>query len=276
MPKKRKIQQNLKRIGILVGSGLLLVMGLLYAFQDRLIFLPTGLPRDHSYTFSAPYEEFTLEAEDGALLNALHFTRKDPKGVIVYYHGNAGNLERWGSVVQFFVQKNWDVVVMDYRGYGKSTGERSEEALFSDAQLFYQYVLKHFDEAEILVYGRSLGTAMATKIASQNQPAHLILETPFYDLHDIAKKRFPLLPLKSLLKYKFNSYQHMQSVNSPITILHGTEDTVVPLDSGEKLYNSIPGIRKRLVVIPGGAHNNLVEFPEYLEEMEVLLGVKNI
>ncbi len=276
MAKKRRIQQHLKGIGILVVSGLLLAMGLLYAFQDRLIFLPTGLPQDYSYTFPVPYEEFTLEAKDGALLNALHFTREDPKGIIVYYHGNAGNLERWGSVVQFFVQKNWEVVVMDYRGYGKSTGERSEKALFSDAQLFYQYARKHFDETKILVYGRSLGTAMATKIASQNQPGHLILETPFFNLYDVARKRFPLLPVKPLLKYQFNSNQYIQSVNCPVTILHGTEDTVVPLVSGEKLFESIPNSHKKMVVVPGGAHNNLVEFPEYLDEIDTLLGTKDI
>ncbi|MEM1336389.1 MAG: alpha/beta hydrolase [Bacteroidota bacterium] len=275
MAKKQRIQQHLKRIGILFISGLLLTMGFLYAFQDQLIFLPTTLPQDHSYTFAVPFKEFTLEAKDGALLNALHFTRKDPKGIIVYYHGNAGNLERWGNVVQFFVQKNWEVVVMDYRGYGKSTGERSEKALFSDAALFYQYALKYFDQEQILVYGRSLGTAMASKIAAQNQPAHLILETPFYNLYDIAKKRIPLLPLRSLLKYEFNSYQHLQAVNCPITILHGTADKVVPLDSGEKLYHSIPGTQKKIVIIPGGAHNNLVTFPEYLEEINALLGVKN-
>ena len=257
-------------------SGLLLAMGLLYAFQDRLIFLPTALPTEHSYTFSEPYRELTLRAGDGALLNGLHFTRKQPEGVIIYFHGNAGNLERWGNIVQLFVKKNWEVVVMDYRGYGKSTGERSEKALFSDAELFYQYTLQHFDEAKIFVYGRSLGSAMATKIAAQNKPAHLILETPFYNLYDVAKTRFPFLPIKALLKYEFNSNQYIQSVSSPVTIIHGTEDTVIPLASGEKLFESIPNSHKKMVVVPGGAHNNLVEFQEYLEEINVLLGFKDI
>ena len=165
---------------------------------------------------------------------------------------------------------------MDYRGYGKSTGERSEKALFSDAQLFYQYALEHFDETKILVYGRSLGTAMATKIAAQNQPAHLILETPFYNLHDVAKKRFPFLPVKPLLKYQFNSHQHIQSVICPVTIIHGTEDTVIPLVSGEKLFESIPNSHKKMVIVPGGAHNNLVQFREYLEEINAVLGFKDI
>ncbi len=257
-------------------SGLLLTMGLLYAFQDRLIFLPTVLPTEHSYTFTEPHRELTLYADDGALLNGLHFTRERPEGLIVYFHGNAGNLERWGGIVQLFVKKNWEVVVMDYRGFGKSTGERSEKALFSDAQLFYQYALEHFDETNILVYGRSLGTAMATKIAAQNQPSHLILETPFYNLHDVAKKRFPLLPVKSLLKYEFNSNQHIQSVICPVTIIHGTEDTVIPLVSAEKLFESIPNSHKEMVVVPGGAHNNLAKFGEYLEAINAVLGFKDI
>ncbi len=276
MQRKRRIQQNLKRIGIISMSGFLLIMGVLYTFQERLIFLPTKLNKDHNYSFQEPFKELTLSTKDGALLNAVHFTRENPKGIIVYFHGNAGNLERWGGVVQFFVQKNWEVLVMDYRGYGKSTGKRSENALFSDAQMFYDYALEHFNETNVVVYGRSLGTAIATKIASQNTPGQLILETPFYSLYDIAKQRFPLLPLKPLLKYQFDSYEYAREVCSPVTIIHGTNDTVVPLFSGRKLFDSIPGSHKKMIVVQGGMHNNLIEFQKYREEIDMLLSLKNI
>lgn len=276
MPQKRSIQKNLKRIGILTMSVFLLMMGVLYTFQERLIFLPTKLSKDHSYTFEEPFKELTLSTEDGALLNALHFTRKSPRGIIVYFHGNAGNLERWGEVVQFFAKKNWEVLVMDYRGYGKSTGKRSESALFSDAQMFYEYALDHFDESNVVVYGRSLGTAIATKVASQNTPGQLILETPFYSLYDVAKQRFPLLPLKPLLKYQFDTYAYVKDVSSPVTIIHGTDDTVVPLFSGRKLFDSIPNSHKKMIVVQGGMHNNLIEFQKYQEEIDALLGIKNI
>ena len=146
----------------------------LFFFQEKLIFRPITLPQDFVYNFSNPFEELFLKAEDGAVINALHFKKENPKGIILYFHGNAGNLARWGKITEFFVEKDYDVLVMDYRTYGKSTGKLSEQALYSDAQMCYNYVLKQYEESEIIVYGRSLGTGMATYLASNNNPKQLI------------------------------------------------------------------------------------------------------
>ena len=108
-------------------------------FQESMLFLPTTLPQDHTYSFKHNFEELFLTADDGAVLNGIHFKLEEPKGVILYFHGNAGDLQRWGTITSYFVEKNYDVVVMDYRTYGKSTGDRSEEAFYSDGQLFYNY-----------------------------------------------------------------------------------------------------------------------------------------
>jgi len=139
---------------------------MLYFFQEKIIFLPSKLPQDYSYSFSEPFKEFNLAAKDGAKLNGLHFKRENPKGVILYFHGNAGDLARWGEIATFFAQKEYDIVVMDYRTYGKSTGKLSEDALFKDAQLFYDYTLDKYKEEDIIVYGRSLGASIATYTAS--------------------------------------------------------------------------------------------------------------
>lgn len=263
--------RRLKRVVRTILILYILSTIMLYFLQEKLIFLPSTLPQDYAYSFTLPHEEFNLTTEDGAVLNALHFKNEKPKGVLLYFHGNAGDLSRWGEIALFFVQKNYDVVIMDYRTFGKSTGKLSEELLHKDAQLFYDYVLKQYNENDITLYGRSLGTGIATKLASKNKPKRLVLETPYYSLVDVAKSRFPFLPVDLLMKYKFKSYEFIKTVNCPIAIFHGTEDTVVPYDSGKQLYETIPYPQKQFFTIEGGEHNNLIQFPKYVEGIAEVL-----
>lgn len=255
--------QKLKRI-VLFGLTLVIVLfTMVYFLQEKLIFLPTTLPQDYNYSFTSDFDEFFLDTVDGARLNALQFHAENPKGIILYFHGNAGDLSRWGKIVEPFTGLGYEVVVMDYRNYGKSTGKLSEDALHSDAQLFYSHAKLQFDEEQIIVLGRSLGASIATKVASNNRPQKLILETPFYSLMDVAKERFSFLPLRHILKYKFTSHEYIQKVRSPIRIFHGTSDSVVPYESGKKLFESIPHEDKKLYTIKNGEHNDLVNFESY-------------
>lgn len=246
---------------------------MLYFLQEKLIFLPTRLPQNYAYSFSEYFEEVFLTAQDGARLNALWFKRKDPKGLILYFHGNAGNLARWGEITIPFVQKGFDVLVMDYRTYGKSTGALSEAALYSDAQLFYDFAIDHYPEDQIVLYGRSLGTGLASKLAAFNTPGQLLLETPFYSLLDLGMSKFPWLPVKWFMRYPLPSYEFMQQVRCPVQIFHGTEDKVVPYDSGRKLYESIPNNDKTFHTISGGGHNNLDTFPDFRRAVNQSLGI---
>lgn len=257
----------------LFSIGILAVIGLssLYFMQKKLIFLPTKLAQDYEYTFEEPFEELFLTAPDGAKLNAIHFTTENPKGIVLYFHGNAGDLSRWGEVTSYFTQFNYDVLVMDYRTYGKSTGKLSEKALFADAQLFYDHIKEDFPESEIILYGRSLGTSIASYIASENTPKMLLLEAPFYNMEDVAKSRFPILPVKKLLKYKFSTNLCIKKVGCPIVIFHGTNDDVVPISSGEKLSELILPEQLEFIKIPNGNHNNLKDFRSYSETIERIL-----
>ncbi len=263
--------QKLKRIVAFGLSLLTLLITMFYFFQEKLIFLPTTLPQEHIYSFDGDFEEFFVDTNDGARLNALHFKTNDPKGLILYFHGNAGDLSRWGDIVAPFTKLGYEVLVMDYRTYGKSTGKLSEDALHKDAQLFYDHALKKFKEEEIIVLGRSLGASIATKVASNNHPKKLILETPFYSLEDVAKERFPFLPIKLMLKYTFNSSDFIKKVTAPVRILHGTEDEVVSYESGRKLYDSIPNGSKRFYTIEKGKHNDLATFPSYWQAIKTEL-----
>lgn len=237
---------------------------MIYFIQEQFIFLPTRLPENYQYQFDIPFEEFFLKAKDGARLNALHFKSPRPKGVILYFHGNAGNLARWGDITMGLSREyNYDVVVMDYRSYGKSRGNLSEEALNEDGQLFYDYIMRYYDEKDIVLYGRSLGTGIATRLASINNPKKLILETPYYSLLDIGERRFPFLPVRWLLKYQFKSYEYVRDISCPIAIFHGTDDEIIPMESGKKLFESIPGSNKEFIAVKGARHNNLSVFDAY-------------
>ena len=263
--------RRLKRIFGFAFGAYLIALLMLNFLQEKLIFLPTTLPQDYHYSFSTPFEEISLSAPDGAKLNALWFKRQESRGLILYFHGNAGNLSRWGEIVQPLVWKGYEVLVMDYRTYGKSTGKLSEQALYADAQLFYDLGKEHYPENEIILYGRSLGTGIATRLAAENAPDLLLLETPFYSLLDIGARRFPWLPVSWFIKYPFKSYESVKDVQCPVRIFHGTEDRVVPFDSGRKLFHSIPGRNKEFFTIEGGGHNNLAAFPSFQEAVNAVL-----
>ncbi|MBL4662296.1 MAG: alpha/beta hydrolase [Flavobacteriaceae bacterium] len=263
--------KRLKKTAFFLTSCYLFITAFMFLLQEKLIFLPTQLPQDYTYNFERPYEEFFIETADGARLNALRFTTENPKGIILYFHGNAGDLSRWGEITSYFIQYDYEVLVMDYRTYGKSTGTLSESELYKDASLFYNKALEWFPENQITVYGRSLGTTFAIHVASENNPKQLILEAPFFSLEAVAKKRYWFLPIKPMLKYRFPSSEKIKNVQSLITIFHGTNDGVVPYKNGELLQKIPSNNQCRLVTIPKGTHNDLINHSEYHEEIRKLL-----
>lgn len=264
----------MKRL-LIIGSSLLFVyiLGavLLYALQERFIFLDGELPQDHAFEFNSKFREINLTTADGAYLNAIHFAAKAPKGIIVYFHGNRGDLTRWGVIVEDYVKLNYDVLVMDYRGYGKSVGKRTMEKLLSDAELFYQYALTLYPENEVTVYGRSIGTGLASWLAGKHQPKRLILETPYYSLNTVAQRYYPIYPSKLALRYNFQSFKYLETAECPVYIFHGTADDVVPYESGKRLHESLPKGQSEFITIEGGRHKNLVEFESFNMELKRVL-----
>lgn len=246
----------------------LLAIGGLYAFQEKFIFLPKDLDEDYAYNFPSlasniTFEELFIDAEDGARLNALYFKVDKPNGLVVYFHGNAHNLSKWGAIAAQFTQHNFNVIMLDYRGYGKSTGTHSGEMMYKDALTFYKKANEFFPESLTTVYGRSLGTTFATYVAANNKPRKLILESPFYSLTDVVKKRYPFLPAEQFLKYNFNTGEYANEVTTRVTVIHGTDDGIVPFASGEKLFKVFPEDLRKMIVIPGGKHNDLSTFQEF-------------
>lgn len=259
-------------LGVLVlgYTGLCLFYAL---FQERFIFIRFRTSRHYRYKFQTPFDERFLLRPDGAELHALYFKAVVPRGVVIYFHGNTGSVRRWGKYAQRFVRLGYDVLMPDPRGYGKSRGELSEAALHADAAAWYGSLLEHWTETDIVIFGRSLGSGIATPLAAQHAPRLLILETPFANLYEVATNYLPILPYRLLLRYPFRNDIAIKRISCPVYILQGKRDIVVPYASALRLYSLVPSsVHREMVTFAKGHHSDLGRFPRYQRLLERVLG----
>ena len=247
---------------------------LLYYLQDYLLFKPEKLDKDFQYFYeNQEVEEYNIETRDGALINGLHFKVKQPKGVVLYLKGNSKSMRGWGKFAVDFTRHNYDVFMIDYRGFGKSTGRRTQKAIKNDLQLIYNKMKEKVDEKYIVLYGRSLGSGFATKLASTNQPRMLILDAPYYSLRKVTARYAPFMPMSIILKYPIPTYKWLKYVECPIHIIHGTNDKLIPFKSSVKLSKIKPNLT-RLYAVIGGGHKNLNTFESYHKMLSEIISSK--
>lgn len=244
-------------------GGIYVALCLIFYFcQDFFFFRPELLPKNFQYKYPFPFEEVHFDMEDGGYINGLHFKVPNSKGVIYYLKGNSKSVKGWGKFARDFIGKGYDFFMVDYRGFGKSRGKVLEATLYNDAQFVYKWLKDRYDEKEIIVYGRSLGSGIATRVASWNHPQMLILDSPYYSFIGNVKRYGFILPIKWLLKYKIRTNEFIRAVECPIFILHGTKDRLFPISYSQRLQAEAPD-RVTLFPIEGAHHNNLPEFPDY-------------
>ena len=213
----------------------IIVCGLLYVFQENLIFFPQKLGKNHQFSFNQKFEEINVKTNDGISLNGLLFKADSSKGLIFYLHGNAGSLSSWGGVAETYTDLNYDIFILDYRGYGKSEGSiNGQEQLFQDVQTAYDELKKKYREDKIIVLGYSIGTGPAAKIASTNNPELVILQAPYYNMTDLMQHTYRIIPT-FILKYTFETNEFIKNCKMPIVIFHGNQDRVIYSGSSVKL-----------------------------------------
>jgi hypothetical protein len=265
-----RLKNTGKILSILLGLYILLSVGF-YLLQERIIFQADSLSSDFAYHFDQPFEEYFIPTPDGDSLNALLFTTdQKPIGFILYCHGNADNLKRWGVYASDFTRLGYTVLMFDYRGYGKSSGSPSEENLYADAATVWNWALSNFKIEKMILFGRSLGAAAASNLATHVQPDLLILETPFDEIKNAVFP--PFIPNVYVLpfKFRFSNSTFLPDVHCKKVIIHGTNDWVVPLSSANRLKPFLKA-DDRFVVIEGGSHNNLREFDLYHTTLKEVL-----
>ncbi|TCK65256.1 hypothetical protein DFQ05_2473 [Winogradskyella wandonensis] len=260
-------------------STILLILGIyiaisiaLYYIQDYVLFKPEKLPKDFQFDYeNQETKEYNLETRDGAVINGLRFFPKgESKGVVIYLKGNSKSIKGWGKFAVDFTRHGYNVLMVDYRGFGKSTGKRSQKAIKRDLQVVYNKVKEKTTEDRIILYGRSLGSGFATKLASMNNPKMLILDAPYYSLTKVTGRYMPFMPLSILLKYPLPTYKWLKYVQCPIHIIHGTHDKLIPYKSSVKLSQINAKLTKLHTVI-GGGHKNLNNFESYHNMLDDIL-----
>ena len=224
--------------------------------QQRLIYEPdshiTATPDQHGYE----YEHVTLKTQDGLNLDGWYVPSKQNVGVILFFHGNTGNISHRFETIDIFHLMGYNVLIFDYRGYGQSEGRPSEQGTFLDAKAALAYLTEQRGilEKDVIIFGRSLGGAVATWLAAHSQAKALVVESSFSSIPELGKDHYPLLPIRMISSYQYDSKVHIQGVQTPVLIIHSPNDEVIPFSHGEKLFENAPGPKKMLKI--RGRHND--------------------
>ena len=235
------------------------LLAAIYRWQEALIFAPDRLAPDYEFDLAGVVE--VAVAVDGAVLSALHLRLPDPKGLVFYLHGNAGNLANWFVETSFYRRANFDLFMLDYRGYGKSTGHiRSEAQLRSDVATAWQQIAPLYEGRRRVILGRSLGSALAAGLAAQVRPELTILVSPYWSMTELARLHFPLVP-GALVRYRLETFRDLARIDGPVLLVHGASDALIPLAHSVRLQKVAR--RAQFVPIAAAAHNDLQDFAEY-------------
>lgn len=249
----------LEKILITILLGLIVINVWFYFLQPGMIFYPykdiDQTPKD----WGMSYEDVSLTTSDGVSLHAWYLPVKKSGRVLLFFHGNAGNISHRGESLEIFHRLGLNVLIVDYRGYGKSGGEVSETGFYEDAMAAWKYLTEErkFKANEIILFGRSLGGAVAANLASKVRPKALIIESTFSSVKDMANLTLPLLSRLIWLRYDFDTESAITDNQSPLLVLHSTDDEMIPFSLGKKIYAAAKS-PKEFHAMQGGHNDGFV------------------
>ncbi len=247
-------------IACLVAGIYVIAAGSLYIFQRRLIYFPDTEHETPAEAGLSGVREVVLETPDGARLIAWYVPAARGKPTLLYFHGNAGSLADRADRIRRFAGAGYGVFMPSYRGYSGSTGSPSEAAINADARLAYEH-LRGLGVAEraIVLYGELLGSGVAVRLASEHPVGAVILDAPYTSLSDVGKMLYPVMPVQTFMVDRFDSKKHIAAIRAPILIMHGTNDTVIPLALGQALFEAAPE-PKEIAVLKGAGHSDIYAY----------------
>jgi len=262
----RKMLTSLLTTLLLAYGGIAM---LLFLFQDRLAYYPQigrdihTTPREHGMD----YESLTLTTADGERLGAWFVPAPQAHGVVLVLHGNAGNISHRMDTIAMFHRLGYGVLIFDYRGYGRSSGKPSEAGLYQDAQTAWEHLTRQRGIApeRIVLFGESLGGAVAARQASQTRPGALVLASVFTSVPDLAADLYPWLPARALARLRYDTGAALAQTGSPVLVAHSPDDEIVPFRHGQSLFKAAP--KPKVFLRLAGGHNDglIVMRPEWVE-----------
>ena len=271
LPRDRRhaVVRGLLRWSLLAGVAYAALLGLLWWGQERLLFAPERLPSGYHFDLGPDVNETWVEVP-GARLNALHLRLPQPEGVVLYLHGNAGNLASWFVDLDLYRRAHLDLFMLDYRGYGKSSGHiESEAQLHADVRAAWRQIEARYAGKRRVVIGRSLGSGLAATLAAEVKPDLTVLISPYESLAALAGEHYPWVPA-ALLRYPMRSDLALARVKTPLLLLHGDGDTLIGPWHSRRLLAAAP--HAELLLVPGAGHNDLQRFPAYLDRLGAAMG----
>ncbi|WP_336518111.1 alpha/beta hydrolase [Pollutibacter soli] len=245
----------------------------LYYLQEKMIFHPTPIAFTDTFKIDRPFKEVNIPYDPHTNLSIIKFEvpREKKKGAVLYFHGNMKNVEYYAPLTEEFQNRGYDVWMLDYPGYGKSTGKISEKLMYEFSEQMYKMANSEINADSIVLYGKSLGTGLASYIAAKKTAAYLILETPYYSMHSVAFSRFPIYPVAMMMHFEFPTYSYLYECKTPVFIFHGTDDRTISLSSAQKLKKYLkPG--DEFLVVEGGKHNGLQKNLLVQKKLDSILG----
>lgn len=246
--------------GLSAGGLIYLALCLVIYFkQTSLIFLPDMPGRELTATPAAiglKYQDLSLQTEDGINLHAWYIPNEQAQHTVLFSHGNAGNISHRLDSIRIFHELGLNVLIYDYRGYGQSEGKPTEAGTYLDVRAGWDYLVgtRQLKPQQIVLFGRSLGAAMASRLAAEETPGALILESAFASVPDMAASLYPFLPVRRLSRYHYNNVEHIKKVSAPVLVIHSKGDEMIPWQQGRKIYE-MAGEPKLWLEITGG-HND--------------------
>jgi alpha-beta hydrolase superfamily lysophospholipase len=241
----------------------------LFYLQEKFLFHPEKLSNAYVYHFNVPFEEVNIPMNNTDTVNLIKFFPADSvrRGVVVYFHGNRDNIERYAKFAGNFTKHGYEVWMGDYPGFGKTTGQRTEKKMYEQALQIQKMAAAKYGKDSIILYGKSFGTGIAAYTASQSNNKRLILETPYYSIPSLFSCYAPIYPMS---RYKIPTNEYLAEVNYPITIFHGTDDGVIPYRNAARLKQLLkPG--DEFITIEKGTHHNLNDFDLFKKKLDSLL-----
>ena len=241
-------------ITLLLAIGLL--NGWMYLQQPAMIFFPDRQLHATPADWGLEYEDVSFAAEDGVQLHGWYLPRRGATRVLLFFHGNAGNISHRADSIAIFHRLGLNVFIFDYRGYGRSEGRPDERGLYRDASAAWRYLTasRGFDSDKVVLFGRSLGGAVAANLAADVQAGGLILESTLSSASDFARSVFPVLSRLVRLRYDFDTVAGVQAASCPVLVLHSREDEIMPFQLGEKVY--LAAREPKVFVEISGDHNS--------------------
>ena len=266
---KAIVMRTLLSILLIAGSGYLLLLIVLYLFQSRMVYLSNfperaliASPDD----IGLQYENVSLTTSDNEQILGWYIPAENSNGVLLFFHGNAGNISHRLDSIGIFHELDLDVLIIDYRGYGESTGTASEQGTYRDAKAAWDYLvnIRGVPANRIIVFGRSLGGAIGAWLGARTTPAAVIIDSSFSSGVDMAKRLYPFLPAQLVTRLRYPVAEYASELTSPAMVVHSRQDEIIPFEMGQEIYSQINQPRKFLEI--SGDHNNgfLISRADYI------------